>query len=191
MSFTDDFNRASLGANWATVQGTDWVTASSLYLKPGGQYQNTAVRVVGTFPNDQLAEVWTEVVSGAGDPTGFHGPAVRMDNGGNCYFGIISETEVNIYKRVAGTNTDLADFPLVSPTDTLIKLTLVVTGTSLELFVSDVSQGTVSDASLTTGNPGCRALTGETAKFPRFDDFACTSQVSGLVGQGLLLGVGR
>lgn len=174
MAFTDNFNRASLGANWATVEGTAWVTVSSLYLKPGGQYQTTGVRVVGTFPETQYAEVWTEVPSAAGDAASGFGPAVRMRASGDCYFAGLGLTTIYLYKHVNGISTYLGEGVISISADTLTKVKLVVTGTSLEVFVGDVSKATLTDASIAAGNPGCHALTGETATLPRFDDFSST-----------------
>lgn len=197
MAFTDNFNRGSLGANWETVEGTAWVTASSLYLKPGGTYAHSTVRVVGTFPNDQYSEVWTEVNSGAGDISLHHGPAARVGAGGDCYYVYFTLTQVLLYKRISGTSTLVLEGSIYSAlaADTFHKVKLVVTGTSMEIFVNDVSKLTTTDGSITAGNPGCHALTGQSSLIPRFDDFNSTD-VGGGGGGGsttinrTLMGVG-
>lgn len=186
MAFTDNFNRASLGANWATVLGTAWVTVSSLYLKPAGPYELAAVQVVGTFNTDQYAEVWTEVPSGAGDVS-LAGPAVRMNGTGDCYYVRFGLANVGLYKQVSGADTYLGDSNFSPPiaADTLAKVRLVVTGTLLEIFVAGVSVLALTDGTHSTGNPGCFARTGQTSLLPRFDDFASTDlSVGGGGGSG-------
>lgn len=181
MAFTDNFNRASLGANWDTVEGTDWVTSTSTVMKPGAQYVYTTVMVVGTFPNDQYAEVWTETPVGSGDFTQC-GPAVRVGATGDCYAARLTSTQITLYKRVSGTSSYLNDTPYDVVPGTLYKVRLTVSGTSLQVFVNGISMFTNTDADLSTGNPGCHALTGQTSLLPRFDDFESTEVVS--VGGG-------
>ena len=178
MAFTDTFNRASLGAAWETVEGTAWTIASSLYLKPAGAYQQTGVRLVGTCPTDHYAEVWTEVPSAAGDAS-LHGPAVRMGATGDCYYVRLFLTSVVLYKHVAGADTYLTEGAITLAADMLVKLKLVVLGAALEVFASDVSRCTFTEGGLSTGKPGCHALTGQTSTFPRFDDFAASDLVGG------------
>lgn len=182
-TYADNFNRATLGAAWETVEGSAWVIDSSLYLKPVSTYSHTTVRAVGSFPDNQLAEIWTEVKTGAGDATIAHGPAVRISATGDAYYTYIELTKVSVHKRIAGSSSMIAESsPFTSlAADTLYKFRLVVTGTTLEVFVNDVSQLVTTDSSIAGGNPGVHAATGGSGLFPRFDDFVGTSPIAGVL----------
>lgn len=187
-TYADNFNRSSIGTEWEAAEGSLWTIASSLYLKPVSFYMHTSVRAVGSFPNDQLSEMMVEVaVTGAGDATFAHGPAVRIGPTGDCYFLWVELTKVGLYKRTAGSYSGIADsapFATLSA-DTFYKFKLVVTGTSLEVFLNDVSILTATDSAITAGNPGAHALTGEASKLPRFDDFLGTIPTPVAVGSAV------
>lgn len=195
MAFIDNFNRAGPGpgANWATALGTAWAIESSTVLKPQGSYEYTGIREVGTFPNDQYAEVKVEVPSAVGDIS-VGGPAVRMNGAGNCYRLVLNVDGLTLRKYVGGVSTYLTDAAGTYVVGTLYTVKLVVTGTTLEGFVGGVSQFTFTDSELTAGNPGCFALTGQTPH-PRFDDFVSTdsssTNVGAAAGAGTATAVGK
>ena len=178
MAISDDFNRASLGTNWQKTLGTnDWAINASTTARPATAYTDTAMRYVGTFPNDQYAEVDTEFTTGGDGGEG--SVAVRMDASGNCYYAQIGNNSITIFKRVAGSRTYLTDGSTTAAANTLYKIKIQVTGTSISAYLGGSLVCSTSDSSLTSGNPGLFAHTGEGSLYPDFDNFAATDVVGG------------
>lgn len=195
MAITDNFNRASLGANYETVLGTAWVTSGSVVAKPVSQYANTEIRrTESSFPNDQYAQVDTELTSGGGDGSS-GGVGCRLDASGNGYVARINNTNnVTLYKVTggAGAQTYLNDWVAVVLDNTLVTLKISASGTTIEVFCGGISLGTTSDSTFTSGKPGCFANTGQTSLLPRFDNFECTDASAAATSRQrmALLGVG-
>jgi hypothetical protein len=183
--FTDDFNRGSLGFTWETTLGTAWVTASSLYLKPVTANASTAVRVRGTFVDDQFAEVFTDVPTPGVFVASQAGPAVRMDGVGSGYYLRILSSSVSLYKRVLGVETLLNSAAVTTPLDTLTKFRISVAGSVLTVLANGTQLFTQSDTSLISGKPGCMGVMGDAATLPRFDDFSATIPGSLVQGAGV------
>lgn len=190
MAFTDNFNRAgpSPGSSWATVIGSNWVINSSLYLKPVSTSTYSAIRVVGTFPSDQFAEVWCEVPTPGGLNRTDAGPAVRLDASGNGYYIRLLKTDLALYKYNAGTHTYINDHAISIANDTLTQIRLDVTGTTLTVSMGGVTQFTATDSTFSSGNPGCAGVMGDAGILPRFDDFVSTDlSVAGIMPQASYL----
>jgi hypothetical protein len=99
---------------------------------------------------------YSQVRVGFAEPS--KGPAVRIQTGAvqqNFYYAKIDNTvSISIKKNVNGSFSTIgASFtvPALQSTD-IIKLSAV--GTTLELFVNGVSQGTRTDSDFTSGVPG-------------------------------------
>jgi hypothetical protein len=180
--FTDDFNHFSIGFTWETVLGTPWDIVSSLYLKPFTANASTAVRVRGTFVDDQFAEVFTEVPTPGGLVASQAGPAVRMDGVGSCYYLRILSSSVSLYKRVLGVETLLNSAAVTTPLDTLTKFRITVAGSLITVMANGAQIFTQSDTALISGKPGCAGLMGDAAILPRFDNFSST--LPGALAQG-------
>ncbi|MEO8678138.1 MAG: hypothetical protein ABI665_03775 [Vicinamibacterales bacterium] len=176
MSFIDTFDRVGPdpGASWETVAGSAWVIASSLYLKPSSTYAYTGIRAVGTFPSDQYAEAVIRMPSGAGDSS-YAGVAVRMGPSGDCYKVRVLPTAIAVYKHLSGVDVYLADVAAALALDTDYTIRITVAGITLTVRLNAALVLTATDVSLSEGNPGFHALTGQTSLFPRFDNFESTS----------------
>ena len=104
--YTDDFNRASIGANW-TVQSGTYNTSSSLYLRlhcdsiTGSIYYNAS----GAFAGD----AYSQVVSASNDSYFGIGPTISCVAGANTfYFFEVNTGGSALVKVVAGSASNLA-----------------------------------------------------------------------------------
>jgi hypothetical protein len=193
MAFTDSFDRSTgLGSNWETVSGLAWyIEATNQWMKPKSTNLKTAVRVVGSFPNDHYAEVWVDIPLDTVPPShtrSLCGPAVRVGATGDCYYVQFNIAGLGLYRRQGSVDTFLGDWAGTQPSDTFVKVKLEVIGTTLTVYVGGTLRLTRTDATLTSGNPGCAGLTGETALMPFFNDFASTDPGGAVVGAGLAIG---
>jgi len=122
-SITDDFNRASLGANW--TQTNAWngsvTTNSSLYFTAAGS--NRSARYTAATPSsDQWAQIRVQAPGGNIDTSYFCGVKVRStganDAGtdGRSHYGLIWQADASdgsakttaLWRMNSGTNTVLA-----------------------------------------------------------------------------------
>lgn len=170
---TDNFNRASLGANWAN-QNTNWGTVqtsgSTVFTANASNTNNEAVARwvgAGSFTDDQYSEVTIGgltflsasfavgvIVRASADTNGdrdHYFAEVQADSGGPNYTTVLG-------KVVNGTRTELHSAALAwVDTD---KLSLEVEGTTLRVCKNGTALGgsfTQTDASLSTGLPGILA----------------------------------
>jgi PKD repeat protein len=154
--FTDDFNRADanpIGGNWTTAPGCRdmQIISNGLFATVDNSF-NCAYWNANAFTGNQYSQVRV----GFAEPS--KGPAVRIQTGAvqqNFYYAKIDNTvSISIKKNVNGSFSTIgASFtvPALQSTD-IIKLSAV--GTTLELFVNGVSQGTRTDSDFTSGVPG-------------------------------------
>lgn len=144
MAVTDDFNRAALGANWTTIDGGGLSIDSSTIVKgvTGGDY-NAAIWNANSFNATQTSQITDTSVAH------YVAPIVRGSAGGNWY-GYFSHGE--IHKAVGGSITAIVTG---EPTLTNGDVGLIsASGTTLEWFKNAVSEGTVTDSSLSSGSAG-------------------------------------
>lgn len=184
-TITDDFNRAALGANWSSLAGV-WAITASTYAAPTGIYvaEAACVRTETSFPDDHYAQNDTEHTSVP--DKAFGGVAVRITDASNFYRCSVNVNLIQIYKRVAGSATYLADAVAVLAADTLYTIKLSATGTGLAGFQNGVQKLTATDSALATGKPGMWQVSGD--HFARHDDFECTDAVSAVTtGAGFWL----
>jgi hypothetical protein len=192
MAIQDNFNRASLGAGWATVLGSAWVTNGSATARPASQWASTGMRrTESAFPDDQYAQAKVECTSGGESCKG--AVAVRMDGSGNCYFVRLNNTTMDLYKRVAGSESYLLDAAISISLDTLYTVKITVTGNLIKAFLDGVEKLSQTDNALTSGKPGCYAQTGASSGFGDWDDFECTDAVGAgsTARNAALMGVGQ
>lgn len=167
---TDDFNRASLGANWSQIAngigGSISINSSTRATGATGNYaENAAARWVGagTFTANQYAAAkllnfdfqsanyWAGVIVRASGDTDaardFYYAIVQMDGGGPSY-------TTRVGKVVNGTHTSLANVGQAWSVNDVISLE--VEGTSLRVFRNgtQITGLNATDASLSTGAPG-------------------------------------
>ncbi len=137
----DTFNRADggLGANWTTDVGTAPTIVTNAAKGNSGGY-SSAHWSANTFAAAQSAQV----VRGANH---YSGPAVRCSANNFYWFHSASE----VHRMVAGTVTSLGVIGASVAGDTM---KLSISGSTLEVFVNGVSQGTLTDASLASGSVG-------------------------------------
>ncbi len=175
MAITDNFNRASLGANWSAGTGTIWTIPSSVAARPVDQYAYSSIfRSEASFPDNQYAQAVVQWVN-AGD-LGSGGVGVRM-SATDGIFAFINATDIILAKRVSSVNTyNLTTASLTTADGSPRTLKIVVTGTSVDVYADTVlliSAFTV--AGIASGAPGLIAVTGpSTAGLPVADDFEST-----------------
>lgn len=192
---SDDFNRASLGANW-TQLNTDWVTVtinSSIKIDGNGSSGNPTAGTEGaavwagsgSFTDDQCSTI--AVSDLAWHSTNFNtGVIVRAStdvNAGRDYYWAVVYADQNgpsytvaYGKKVNGTNTTFN-----SATTTWAagdRIGLEAEGTTIRVTKNGTALGgsyTTTDSALTTGKPGIMASNSN----PTGDDW-----IGGSVGGG-------
>lgn len=169
---TDDFNRASLGANWTNLN-TDWSSvriSSSTFIdcSGAGAISSQGAAAVwagsGTFTNDHYSSIVVNglsflssdyrigvIVRASTDTNGardFYGFEVAADSGGPTY-------TATLYKIVNGTYTALNSAAITIANGD--RLELEAEGTTLRGCKNGTPLGgswTQTDSSLSTGKPG-------------------------------------
>lgn len=161
--FTDTFDRAdSDPMNTTSSDGNTWTDgpgtmtscktlANNLRGAAGGE--NGAMVATPTFPNDQSATL-TLVAAG-----NLEGVMVRMQAGtASGYLAVFDDaTHVSVYKLVdtgSFAYTLLGSQYTVAATVAGDTMSLVITGTTLTLYINGASQGTRTDATYASGQPG-------------------------------------
>lgn len=170
---TDNFNRASLGANWANQNpnwGTVQTSGSTVFTANASNTNNEAIARwvgAGSFTDDQYSEVTIGgltflsasfavgvIVRASADTNGdrdHYFAEVQADSGGPTYTTVLG-------KVVNGTRTELHSAAVAwADTD---KVSLEVEGTTLRVCKNGTALGgsfTQTDASLSTGLPGILA----------------------------------
>ncbi len=173
--FTDDFNRSdealAVSSNWVDATflgdaGAFQIVSNQAEPDPG-DLQSWALVADDTFDNDQFAQ---------GICTGFSdesiGVLLRADDADNDSYMGYWRGQGNFW-RIAKIDNDsfsVLEFAAAPSSITDVKIRLEVRGTSLELFVDDVSTLTATDSALTGGRIG---IFGEdiASDEPDMDDF--------------------
>jgi len=142
---TDNFNRASLGANWTNAFGTV-VINSNTRATGSAAGENDAFYNALTFSADQYAQA---VITPSA--TDWAGVCVRASvNNSYIFEGTTSQWE--IAKYVAGAFTELTAGSWTASAGDVFRLE--VAGTTLRAFRNGVLVSTATDSSLSAGNPG-------------------------------------
>lgn len=167
MSVSDNFNRAdaaTLGANWTNDQGSGFgISSNQAQPKTAANY-GSAFWSANSFNNDHSSEFT------CASANLYPAVGVRMSSGSNWY-AYFAHREVQ--KAVGGSVTLMGTFTNTFGSGDVAKLT--ATGTTLEGFKNGASQGTLTDASLSTGAPGLVAYDNATL----MDDWTGTGEISG------------
>jgi len=155
---TDNFNRASLGANWTQVTGSLHnveIFSSTEARSDGTSNEAAAYWNADTFADDQYSEVVLSYGDGGVDSPDC-GPLVRCHASSEQYYLAtcdVWDNIIKIYRNNGGTYTQLgANISATIAINDTIRLEMV--GTTLEVFVNDVSQATRTDSTFTSGSPG-------------------------------------
>ena len=155
-AFTDAFNRAdgSLGAGWTDI--SDGGLSISGQAVIGTSATAGDIRTGETYGSDQYSQI--EVTSTQLSGGQWIGPAVRAQNGGqDSYLGIYfwnnGSPELRLYKRTAGTWTQLGSSYSSGPLPAGTKLTLTAVSTRISFQQDGVERIAVTDTTLTGGAP--------------------------------------
>lgn len=193
-TYSDNFNRASLGANWSAINGTWAINASTDAICTVDSGWNQLEYVGGVADTVDQYSQCVVVLN-----TNYCGPALRCVVGVNSlYAGVSKPTSTHtIRKIVSGTPTTLATGGSSSAGDTH-KLTAEDldggTTTRLKLFVNDVEQSSVDDTTAALQTPKSLGLHTPHLNM-RMDDWEAgdlSAPAAAVIRRNLmLLGVGR
>ena len=154
---TDTFTRANenpITGNWTAMTGLDTFEVSgntaiphSLFSACGVYYNPLAWNPI-QYAQCKVTITGTSANNGAG-------PAVRMSTSANTFYAAVIDASGNyaVLKNVAGTTTNLRTGTVTYSAGAVMKLS--VTGSTLTLTYNGSQVGaTISDSSITSGNPG-------------------------------------
>jgi hypothetical protein len=146
---TDDFNRASLGANWAVMAGAP--SCDGAAYVPTGSGDNSARWVADAFANDHYsqAQIAAAVTSGENQ-------VLARCAGTNNQYGAATNcaTYKDLYKVVAGSYTDLGQQTTGAIPTTGDTIRIEAQGTTLRFVLNGVTQFSLADSSLASGAAG-------------------------------------
>ena len=161
-SASDDFNRAngSLGANWTDITDGGMSISSQAVLGSSSGLAGD-IRTGETYASDQYSQL--EVTSTQLSGGQWIGPAVRSQTGGqNTYLGIYfwnsGSPQLRLYKRSAGTWTQLGNSYNSGPLAAGTQLKLTAVGSTISFLQNGIARITVTDNSFTGGAPGNHVL---------------------------------
>ena len=157
ISASDDFNRADggLGGGWAAMNDGGLSVVSQRVVGAAGTAGD--IRVGESYGGDQYSQV--EVTSTQLSGGQWVGPSVRSQNGGqDTYLGIYfwnnGTPQLRLYKRTAGTFTQLGASYNSGPLPAGTKLTLSAVGSTISFQQNGTTRIAVTDSTLTGGAPG-------------------------------------
>ncbi len=158
ISASDDFNRpdGGLGASWAAMSDGG-LSIASQHVIGTANAQAGDIRAGESYGSDQYSQI--EVTSTQLTGGQWIGPTVRSQNNGqNTYLGIYfwnnGTPQLRLYKRAAGTFTQLGSSYNSGPLPAGTKLTLSAQGSTIAFQQNGTTQIAVTDTSLTGGTPG-------------------------------------
>ena len=162
LTAADDFNRANgaLGSNW-TAMSDGAMTISSQVVGGGSSGQSGDTRTAETYTSNQYSQVQVTSAQLAGGQ--WIGPAVRSQNSGqNQYLGIYfwnsGSPQLRLYKRTAGSFTQLGSSYPTSGLASGATLRLTATGSTISFLLNGSPVITVTDTGLTGGAPAIIAF---------------------------------
>lgn len=185
MAITDSFtgtDGAALGSGWELAEGTLAWEINSNKARPRDNYAYSfMVRTEASFPDDQYAECLCGYFTG--DSYSRTGPGVRI-SGSSGYYLIIADTSLGLYRRNAGTFTEITTVSITHTKDVPEVFRLTATGTGLVATQGGVERINTTysgTGALTSGKPGMLGL--RQSQYPTCDDFACTDASGAAAGQ--------
>ena len=159
---TDDFNRADggLGANWTAISDGGLSITSQAAAGSSSSIAGD-IRTGETYASDQYSQLEVSATQLSGGQ--WIGPAVRTQNGGqDTYLGIYfwnsGSPELRLYKRSAGSWTQLGSSYSSGPLAAGTQLKLMAVGSTISFLQDGVERIAVTDNSLTGGAPGNHLL---------------------------------
>ena len=176
--FSDAFNRAnnvSLGADWTERGGTSNIDIVTNRAE--------AITLTGSFIGIAHTATWgvadytVQVIVNTPAGNTFYGTAGRRVNqstdDSDCYAAFVNETNdtLTLYKRIAGSYTNLGSFAVTIAASTDYTVKLSMQGITIKAFLDGTERISVTDASLSAN--GDSAITTGTSGVVggRFDDF--------------------
>ena len=154
---SDDFNRpdGSLGSNWVAMSDGALSIASQAVV--GTSATAGDIRIAETYSSDQSSQI--ELTSTQLSGGQWVGPAVRAQNGGqDTYLGIYfwnnGSQQLRLYKRNAGTWTQLGSSYNSGPLPAGTKLQVSAVGSTISFLQDGVTRIAATDGSITGGAPG-------------------------------------
>ena len=172
-SYTDDFNRASLGSDWTSVEGTASITSSIVFELSSGP----AVRHARYEFDVSSADHWCEHLQGGGSYTADRlMPCCRFAAAASTFYHGHARTSNadSIAKTVGGTLTDLSTIVGGGSNGTY---RINVSGSSLTLTRNGVSRTTTTDTAITGNTRGGIYRNGTTGT-PNADNWLIDDGVS-------------
>ncbi len=197
-SASDGFNRANggLGASWVAMSDGGLSIASQQVVGAAGTHAGD-IRAGESYGSDQYSQI--EVTSTQLTGGQWIGPTVRSQNGGqDSYLGIYfwnnGSPQLRLYKRTAGTFTQLGGSYISGPLPAGTKLTLSAQGSTIAFQQNGITRISVTDTTLTGGTPGLMTFdtgtadnwTGGTGSPPAPTTYSIGGSVSGLSGTVVL-----
>ena len=172
-SYSDNFNRASLGSDWTSVEGTASITSSIVFELSSGP----AVRHARYEFDVSSADHWCEHLQGGGSYTADRlMPCCRFAAAASTFYHGHARTSNadSIAKTVGGTLTDLSTIVGGGSNGTY---RINVSGSSLTLTRNGVSRTTTTDTSITGNTRGGIYRNGTTGT-PNADNWLIDDGVS-------------
>ena len=158
---SDNFNRANggLGAGWTAI--SDGALSISAKAVVGTNATAGAIRVAEAYGSDQSSQVQLTSAQLTGGQ--WIGPAVRMQSAGQngylgMYFWNTGSPQLRLYKRNAGTWTQLGNSYSSGALASGTALQVVAVGTRISLLQNGVERVVATDASVAGGAPGIIAF---------------------------------
>ena len=145
---SDDFNRpnGSLGSNWAAM--SDGALSISSQAVIGTSATAGDIRTAETYTSDQSSQIELTPTQLSGGQ--WVGPAVRAQNGGDTYVGIYfwnnGSPQLRLYKRKAGTWTQLGSSYNSGPLPAGTKLQLSAAGSTISFLQDGVTRVATTDS---------------------------------------------
>ncbi len=144
---TDDFNRAdgALGANWTGTGGSAPLISGNEAIGNDGDY-SAAFYSGASFIDNHSSQITKS------NGSSFQGPGVRMAAGAGhgTWYAYFNHGSVQV-STDGSEGTEIASRSTFADTNTA---KLSITGTTLTPYVNGTPGSTITDASLSTGDPG-------------------------------------
>ena len=163
----DNFNRANggLGASWAAMSDGGLSIVSQQVVGTANALAGD-IRVAESYGSDQYSQIAVTSTQLSGGQ--WVGPTVRSQNGGqDTYLGIYfwnsGSPQLRLYKRTAGTFTQLGTSYNSGPLPAGTTLTLSAVGSTISFQQNGITRIAVTDTTLTGGAPGLMTFGAATA----------------------------
>lgn len=174
--------------SWATANAlsSDFIIDTNALRTPFSRSSTLTAYYQGTFADDQYAQGTLVQI---GSDNMFMGVAVRVSALGNAYTFYADTNSWVLAKLVGGSYTELdLDFVTINTNDVLY---IEASGTTVTAKINGVTVSTVTDSSITSGNPGVTGNgSASSGTYTLLDnwtgaDLAAAGQPAGVRGRGV------